>query len=389
MRAPRHERQLGGAVVVVHHAAPAATARSCSAGDSRSPATTTVRPAGQRRRRGSGPAPRASAGRGVASAGVRPGGRRASVACTAANRFIVEPQRTRQPRPARRRASPVSRATVRNEPTHDAVVRTTRPRAARGAGGAQGDGVARRVGGRGTRPPGRRPRTGRAGQTAARLRGRGATAEQPGVGRVHAARDQRGDHHLDQVAGDEDPASRPSRPAPTIPATSASPAMPQRVEHHDAADEVGDDAPVRAGTSRPPRSVSQPTTYAATGQPSRKPDRRAGEHAESAARRRRAAAGPTATSTRSSTSDRKPRRAPRIAPASITPSDCAVIGTENPGGVNTGTRPSAATTPVKVATRARSRGESCAVRGRTRSRGHGLAFPAGRGPAKSGWPRAA
>src|SRR5689334_6732246 len=104
----------------------------------------------------------------------------------------------------------------------------------------------------------------------------------------------------------------------------------------------------------PPRSVSQPTTNAATGQPSRNP-------ADGLAKTPRpprppaSSGSPTATSTSSSASERKPRRAPRTAPARITPSDCAVIGTVKPGGTNAGTRPSAATTPAKVATSARSR----------------------------------
>src|SRR4051812_31915117 len=62
-----------------------------------------------------------------------------------------------------------------------------------------------------------------------------------------------------------------------------------------------------------------------------------------------------ATRTRNSSRAAEPRRAPSTEPASITPSDCAVIGTGIPGGSTAGTRPSAATTPAKVATSARSR----------------------------------
>ena len=75
----------------------------------------------------------------------------------------------------------------------------------------------------------------------------------------------------------------------------------------------------------PPRSVSHPTTYAATGQPSRNPTD--GEAKTPSPPRPPESRGrPTATSTSSRATARKPRRAPRIAPASITPIDWAVIG---------------------------------------------------------------
>src|SRR4051812_36321192 len=104
----------------------------------------------------------------------------------------------------------------------------------------------------------------------------------------------------------------------------------------------------------PPRSLSQPITNAAIGQPTRKPTD--GVAKTPRPPRPPASRGrPTATSTSSSSTARNPRRAPRTAPASITPIDWAVIGTVKPGGTNAGTRPSAATTPAKVATSARSR----------------------------------
>ena len=51
----------------------------------------------------------------------------------------------------------------------------------------------------------------------------------------------------------------------------------------------------------------------------------------------------------------RPTAGPRTAPTSITPSDCAVIGTEAPNGKNAGTSPSAAMIPTKTATSERSR----------------------------------
>ena len=112
--------------------------------------------------------------------------------------------------------------------------------------------------------------------------------------------------------------------------------MPSGVEHDDAADEVRRRPPSAAGTpARRARSAS-PTTYAATGQPSRKPDARAGEDAEPAPARRPAAGGRPRRGPGAAPATGSPRRAPRTAPASITPSDWAVIGTASPGGVNGG-----------------------------------------------------
>ena len=112
----------------------------------------------------------------------------------------------------------------------------------------------------------------------------------------------------------------------------------------------------------PPRSVSQPTTYAATGQPSRNPTE--GEaKTPRPPRRPRAAAGPRRPAPAAAPRERKPRRAPRTAPASITPSDWAVIGHGDAERVDAGISPSAATTAANVATSARSRDEERCTRG--------------------------
>ena len=166
---------------------PAAARRSCSRARSRSPATTTVRPAG------GAVASSAAQRRGVSTAWLASAG----VATRERPASSRGPPRTgSSSRPADRaataatsRRAPAEPATVGKEPTHDAVVRTTDRGPARVPDVAQRHGHAVAVG-----AEERRDRvagaavTGRGrGQTAVVLRG-AATAEQPGTPRARRGR---------------------------------------------------------------------------------------------------------------------------------------------------------------------------------------------------------
>ena len=108
------------------------------------------------------------------------------------------------------------------------------------------------------------------------------------------------------------------------------------------------------------RSVSQPITKAANGNPIRNPALGV-KKTPSPPRPPASSGSPRATSSRNTRTAAVPRHRPSTEPASITPSDCRVIGTATPGMTIPGTRPNAAMTPTKTAIRARPVAENSRV----------------------------
>ena len=289
-RTTARRRRSSGARV-----APAATARSCSAGGE-PVAGDHDGHAGQR-------GPRASRAR---SPGVR-------WACVASAEVVDEP-RPGDRRRARPRTGSSSRRAVpaptpgrpRSARSAGRRRRTRRPRTPSSAPRSGPTRRSRRCPGRRVPPPRGRPGSPRPGRAradvdAARVPAAGAHAEQARVGRVHAARDEGRDHDLDQVAGEEDPGGD-GRGLHRDAGDQGDPGDAQRVEHDDRR---------RAGWRRSPRAAGTSTRRARSASPRRTPPPASptrnptdGVRTRRAHRvRRRAAAGPTATSTSSSTSD--------------------------------------------------------------------------------------